>query len=571
MMRIGGIGMRRKTAFKLGGMVVAAMIATPALSATCEDMASFKAADLTVTKAETVTSLGSIAANMAQTPLDKPFCRVAGYLAPTADSHIQFELWLPDAANWNGKFQTVGNGGFLGVLNYRAALPGLKRNYATMTSDLGHINKGGAPEDPSWADGHPDKVVDYAYRGQHLSVLAAKAITAAYYGKSPAHAYFTGCSAGGISGLTELLRYPTDFDGYVIGDAVADHFGQEIGALWNTLEASLKYPDQALTTAQLGLIHAEVLRQCAGKDGGLSTDPFLTNPIACKFRPEALNCKTGQDAAACLSPQQVAILKRIYGGPVNPRTGQSLVAGMSPGSELGWDKYFTGKKNPATADRPWGGFLMYMAFQDATYLPQQKYLTFDFDKDVTTLRAKMVGGETLESSWNTPNRNLEAFQKAGGKVIQYHGWDDPNIPSPEAVKFLQSLVEERARHNHLSQAQAAAATAEFYRLFMVQGMGHCTGGDGPWSFGQGGGAGREAGGKPNPQTDTLAALEQWVEKGVAPASFTGSRVDIKAGTSNLSRPICAYPTVPVWKGSGSTTEAANFACMASGSRPQAKQ
>lgn len=561
--------MLHKTALALGG-VMAALVASPAFAATtCEDLAQFKAAGLTVTKAETTSSLASVAANMAQTPLDKPFCRVAGFLNPTSDSHIQFELWLPEAANWNGKFQSVGNGGFLGVLNYRAALPGLKRNYATMTSDLGHINKGGAAEDSTWADGHPDKVVDYAYRGEHLSVLAAKAITAAYYGKGPAHSYFTGCSAGGISGLTELLRYPADFDGYVIGDAVADHFGQEIGALWNTLEGSLKYPDQALTTPQLGVIHAEVLRQCAGKDGGLASDPFLTDPLTCKFKPEVLSCKPGQDAATCLSPQQIAIVRRIYGGPVNPRTGQSLMAGMSPGSELGWDKYFVGKKNPATADRPWGGFLMYMAFEDPTYLSQQKYLNFDFDKDAAALRRKVVGGETLDSSWNSPSRNLEAFRKAGGKVIQYHGWDDPNIPSPEAVKFLRSLVDEQIRRNHLTPAQAAAATAQFYRLFMVQGMGHCTGGDGPWSFGQAGGN-RDAG-KPNPQTDTLAALEQWVEKDVAPESFTGSRVDIKAGTADLSRPICAYPKIPVWKGSGSTFDAANFACMAPGTRAPAKR
>ena len=549
------------------GGVLAALLGTSALAATsCEDLTKVKSPNLTVSKAEMVESLASVAANLAQTKIAKPFCRVVGYLTPTKDSHIGFEVWLPGADSWNGKFQATGNGGFQGAINYRAVIPGLTRNYATLTSDLGHINKGGT-EDATWALGHGDKVVDYAYRGQHESVVAAKTLIQSYYGTGPKHSYFTGCSAGGISGQTELLRYSQDFDGYVIGDTVADHLGQEMAAFWNTLEASLKNPAEAIRPEQIPAIHKAVLAQCAGKDGGLASDPFLTDPRACKFEPKTLQCKPGQEPTTCLTVAQVEILRKLYQGPVNPRTGQSILAGLTPGTELGWDRYFTGKKNPAQADRPWGGFMMYMAYQDPEYLSAQKYQQFNFDKDYEALRKIVIGGETLDSSWNTRNRNLDAFVKSGGKIIQYHGWDDPNIPALEAVKFFDSIVADQGKQHKLTPQQALDATLKFHRLFMVQGMGHCSGGDGPSSFGQGGGGAAYG----NPEADTLSALERWVEEGVAPERFIGSRTDEKTKQVDLTRPICAYPKIPVYKGSGSTSEAANFACVVPKPQRQAKK
>ena len=550
-----------------GGALAAVLAATSASAATsCEDLANFKAANLTITGAQPVTALATVAANLAQAQLAAPFCRVQGFIAPTKDSHIGFEVWLPQPDRWNGKFQAVGNGGFLGQINYRAILPGLNRNYATLTSDLGHINKGGA-EDATWALGHPEKVIDYAYRGQHESVMAAKQIVAAYYGGAPKHSYFTGCSAGGISGLTELLRYPNDFDGYVIGDAVADHLGQEMGALWNTLEASLKTPAEAIQPAQIPLIHKAVLTQCAGKDGGLASDPFLTDPRACKVDLRVLQCKAGQAKDSCLSTAQIAIVQKVFKGPVDPKTGQQILMGINPGAELTWDRYFTGKKNPATADRPWGGFLMYMAYQDPDYLPGQKYLTFDFDKDYQALMKRVVAGEPLDASWNTRNRNLDAFRSAGGKIIQYHGWDDPNIPALEAIRFQASLRADIAQRHKLSPGQALAAQDSFHRLFMVPGMGHCTGGDGPWSFGQNASNRIDA----DPQTDTLAALERWVETGPAPERFVGSRIDAKTNKADLTRPICVFPKIAAYKGSGDVNAAANFACVVAKPQRQAKK
>ncbi|MBC2665518.1 tannase/feruloyl esterase family alpha/beta hydrolase [Novosphingobium flavum] len=554
------------------GLVGAGLLAAaPALAQTqdsaCADLAGMKLAGLTVTTAEVTTSLAAVSPQLAKESA-QPFCRVGGTLRPTADSEIRFELWMPVGSKWNGKFQAVGNGGFFGVLNYRSALGGVKRGYAVMTSDLGHTNAPGASEDATWALGHGAKVVDYAYRGEHSSVVASKALLAKFYGKAADHAYYTGCSAGGIQGLTELLRYPEDFDGYVIGAATPDHVGQELGAMWNTLQASLLFPADALKAPQVTAIHEEVLRQCVGKDGGLPTDRFLTDPRLCRFRVEALACKPGAASETCLNPRQVAIVRAIYAGPRNPRTGAELFSGIMPGSELTWGAYFTGKTNPAKPDRPWGGFMMYMAYGDADYLPGQKYLKFDWDKDVTALRAMQVGGETLDSSWNTRNRDLDKFVAAGGKVIQYHGWDDPNIPPMEAVKFRQSLVDSLVKRRKMSVASATNLVDSYHRLFMIPGMGHCSGGPGPWSI-------APAPGQPaDGEHDMLTALENWVEKGADPKRLIGAHLSggaPSAGNPNggagapqkpdMTRPICAFPAAARYTGKGDSADAANYTCV----------
>jgi feruloyl esterase len=550
------------------GALFAVMAVPQAYGATsCEKLTAFHAANVKVTEANTVDTLSGISPTLAQASVSAPFCRVGGFLTPSKDSHVGFEVWLPQAGAWNHKLLAVGNGGLSGALNYRALPAGLNRGYATMTTDLGHTNNPpNAGEDATWALGHPEKVVDYAYRAEHVSTLAAKQIIDAYYGGDPAHSYYTGCSAGGIQGMTELLRFPQDFDGYIIGDATPDHLGQEMAAFWNTLVASLADSANALRAPQIQLVHKEILRQCAGKDGGTSSDPFLTDPTACQFEPKAVQCTAQQDPSSCLTPMQVGMFNKIYQGPVNPRTHEAILSGLTPGTELGWDKYFVGKTNPVGAERPWAGFLTSIVYSDPEWLTQQKYLSFDFDKDYTAARQKIVAGESLESSWNTRNRDIDAFGKKGGKVIHYHGWDDPNIPALEAVRFFTSVVADQAKRHRITAQHALEATQQVYRLFMVPGMGHCMGGEGPTSFGQNGQKPLKA----DPEYDTLIALEQWVEKGVAPEKFIGSRVDAKTGAVDMTRPICAYPKLPVWNGSGTAADASNFACAAGPRRQGAR-
>jgi feruloyl esterase len=524
-------------------------------SATCEGLSQLHAADSTITSATPVEVSAKISNNLTAS---RPFCRVSGFLTPTSDSHIAFEVWLPPASTWNHKFQGVGNGGFAGNINIRAMAPALDRGYATMATDYGHVNPSNNPvEDVSWAYQHPEKFIDYAYRAEHLTTQIAKQVIQAYYGAAPAHSYYTGCSAGGIQGMVEMLRYPSDYDGYIVGDATPDHLGQEIAAFWNTMAASsLSSPEDQLIPKQISMVHDAILKQCVGKDGGVASDGFLTDPEACKFDPKTLQCAAGQDSSTCLNATQVSELQKIYQGPMEPGTHKQILAPLNPGPELGWDRYISGKKNPVGTERPWAGFVTYVGESDPDYLTQQKYLTFNFGSDLEAMRQRRIGNQTLDQVFNTPSRNLDPVKAEGAKVIHYHGWDDPNIPALEAVDFFDEVVADQAKRHKLNQQQAIAETEQFYRLFMVPGMGHCSGGAGPSAFGQGG----QRSSKNDPQSDTLSALEQWVEKGVAPEQFIASRVDSKTGSADMTRPICAYPKVPIYKGSGDSNDASNFAC-----------
>lgn len=554
--------------FVAAACVVIALLALAARQASaaarCEDLARLQARYVTITAAAPVNRLQAISPKLAPARIATPLCRVQGFITPARDSHIGFEVWLPPAGAWNQKLEAVGNGGMLGALNYRAMVPGFNRGYATMTTDLGHTNHPpGAAEDGTWALGHPEKVVDYAYRAEHAATLAAKQIIENYYHAAQRHSYYSGCSAGGIQGITELLRYPKDYDGYIIGDATPDHLGQEMGALWDTLEASLAKPGDALTPADLARVHRAVLRQCVGKDGGAPSDAFLTDPPACDFEPRVLQCTAGRSAGSCLSAAKIDALERIYRGPADPLTGQSIRAGVTPGSEMTWERFFAGKKNPAAADRPWAAFLVYMVYSDPGYLPQEKYLSFSFGKDYEAIRHQKVAGEALDAVWNTRNRDLGAFEASGGKVIQYHGWDDGNIPALSAVRFHDSIVADEARRHHLSSVAAQRATSRFYRLFMVPGMGHCGGGAGPGDFGQPG----HRSSKPDAEHDVLTALDSWVEHGTAPRQFVASGGDartqsIRTRSANMTRPICPYPEEPRWNGHGDPYDAASFTCTA---------
>ena len=491
----------------------------------------------------------------AQASVKAPLCQVVGFMTPTSDSHIGLEVWLPVAASWNHKLEGVGNGGFSGNVNRNAMVPGLTRGYATMATDYGHL----APtEDISWALGHPEKAIDYSYRAEHLTTLVAKQIIDAYYGANPQHSYYVGCSAGGIQGIQEFLRYPTDYDGYIVGDGTPAHMNQELGAFWNTLAASLSNEANAFTPDQINIIHDAVLKQCIAKAGAVGTDQFLSNPQACKFDTKALLCAAGQDAATCLNAAQIAALDKIYSGPMDAVTHKPILAGVTPGGEAIWRNYFSGKKNPVGEERPWAGFMEYLAYSDPDYLKGEKYLTFNWGTDLAKIDNVKLSGETLDSIFNAKTRDMDPVKAEGGKVIQYHGWDDSNIPPMEAVNLFNDVVADQAKRHKLTAKQAQDETEQFYRLFLVPGMGHCSGGAGPNSFGSGGTANPNA----DPQSDMLSALELWVEKGMAPESFIASHSDAKTRAVDMTRPICAYPLVPTYKGTGSTSEASSFTCAA---------
>ena len=252
------------------------------------------------------------------------FCRVQGVLTPSADSHIEFEVWMP-AAGWNGKYLGIGNGGFAGSIGYTALAEAVANGYASASTDTGHPQSG---TDAAWALGHREKMVDYGYRAIHLTAETAKTIVASFYGGSAKKSYFSSCSNGGRQALMEAQRYPADYDGIIAG-APANYFTHvAAGFVWNA--QALDGPGY-IPAAKLKLIENAALAACDAKDG--VKDGVIDDPTKCHFDPSVLTCK-GEPNDTCLTEAQVTALKKIYSGPKTSK-GEQLMPGYEPGGETG--------------------------------------------------------------------------------------------------------------------------------------------------------------------------------------------------------------------------------------------
>ncbi len=503
-------------------------------AATCEGLAELKLPNTAITSAQSVAAGAFTPPTGSAAPYkDLPaFCRVAGVIKPTSDSEIKFEVWLP-SANWNGKFQGIGNGGFAGSISYGGPAGGLsgalQRGYAAASTDTGHI--GGNAE---WALGHPEKLVDYGYRAIHEMTEKAKLIIKAFYGAGPNRSYFASCSNGGRQALMEAQRYPNDYDGIIAG-APANAFTQILtGFAWNM--QMLSDPASYISAKKLKAIEAAVLAACDARDG--VKDGVLDDPTKCGFDPAVLLCK-GAETDECLTEKQAAALKKIYAGPRNSR-GQQIIPGFTPGGETGpggWTGWITGATPSAAAQF----FFSTQAFKNMVYNdPKWELKTFDLERD------GKLANERLGAVLNATDPNLKAFSARGGKLILYHGWNDAALPPVNTINYFQSVVAK------LGQRQ----TNSFVRLFMAPGVQHCAGGPGPDNFGQM--VTRE---QSDPQHDLTLALERWVEQGVAPDQVIATKRAGANAPAQRTRPLCPYPQVARYKGSGSTDEAANFNCV----------
>ena len=442
------------------------------------------------------------------------FCRIIAEARPVADSVIRFELWMP-VEGWNGKFLAVGNGGYSGEIWYPEMIEPLSRGYATASTDTGH--DGGA-DDASFALGHPEKWIDFAYRAVHEMTVQSKAIVKAYYAGPAKLAYWSGCSTGGRQGLMEAQRYPGDFDGIIAG-APANYMTNLSAATVWTAQALHRDAASYVPPAKLPVLHAAVLKACDAGDG--VADGVLEDPQRCKFDPQVLACKGDRGDATCLTKEQIATVRTIYSPLTNPRTHHVLYPGLMPGSEAGWARGVGPVKPQPSALIT--GIFRYVVFKDPTW----DYRTLDFDRDVTR------ANEGEASIANAISPNLHAFFARGGKLIQYHGWADPGISPLNSINYYHSVVRASGGEH---------AAADTYRLFMVPGMDHCRGGDGADRF------------------DAVSALEQWVEQRKPPDRMVASRM--RAGQVDRTRPLCPYPQVATYKGAGSTDDAANFICKA---------
>ena len=452
------------------------------------------------------------------------FCRVQGVIRP----EVRFELWLPE--RWNRKLLMVGNGGLAGTINRNAMLEPLRLGYATTSTDTGHV----ADTDGHWAAEHMERVIDFAHRSVHVTTQAAKAIVGAFYGAAPEHAYFQGCSQGGQEALTEAQRYPADYDGIIAGDPANYWTHLYMGAhLWIT-QATQADVASYIPASKTQLIGDAVNQACDALDG--IQDGILNDPRRCHFDPSTLLCKNG-DAPNCLTAPQLEAVKKIYQG-ARTAEGDQIFPGLMPGSEAGptgWADYVTGQEFGRARHSILGlPFLRYVAFED----PNWDFRTFRFNRtDGLDSDVDFIDGK-LGPIFNNINPDLAPFQAHGGKLIQYHGWSDPDISPLNSINYYQSVVGfvDRGTGHGLSE------TTSFYRLFMVPGMNHCAGGSGPNTF------------------NALAALEQWVEHGAPPERIVASHRT--NGQVDMTRPLCPYPKEAVYNGSGSTNDAASFTCQA---------
>ncbi len=485
----------------------------------------------------------------AQTLSVKRRCEITAVSRPTSDSEITLILWMPAPEDWNGKYLQLGNGGWAGSIPPDELIGPLGKGYAVSATDDGHKSAGILEGlTPIWAVGHPEKVIDFGYRALHETASVSKAIAQSYYSKPLSRAYFAGCSDGGREALMEAERYPEDFDGIIAGAPANQWTHHFAGFVWNEIALKAK-PESLITAGQLPAIEKAALAACDTLDG--VKDGLIEDPRKCHFDPSVLLCH-GDAAKDCLTQPQIDALKKIYAGPKNPVTDEQIYPGYEPGTEAeggAWAPWMLPPPEFPMSSAQWafGNGLFALVVREE---PKWDWHTLDFDRDVR------AADEKAGSILNAYNPDLRTFRDHGGKLIQYHGWGDAAIAPRDSISFYEKVT---AFFSHYPDPRSTnpADVQSFYRLFMVPGMGHCNGGPGPTSFGNGE---PKPGTPSDPEHDLLLALDKWVTTGVAPDKFIGTG-KAGAGGADLTRPLCPYPKVAHYKGSGDTYGADNFECV----------
>lgn len=469
----------------------------------CADLRSLTNNEISIASAQIVPAAGGVPEH----------CRVAGQVLP----QVAFEVNLP--AQWNARLYMFGNGGYAGEAfdapgRVNARNNALKRGFTTAATDTGHsaITEPGAV----FALDH-QKFLDWAFRSLHVTAEAAKLLARTYYGSAPARSFFDGCSTGGRQGLILAQRFPNDFDGIAVGAPVLDWTGTMIAGTRNAqaLKANPFPP------SKLPLLAERVYAQCDAKDG--LKDGLIDDPRNCHFDParDLPRCETGADKADCFTSGEISSLQTIYSDTVSQ--GKRIFPGWPVGGESGrggWDPWMVHSGGPSLDVSFAEGFFRYIAFPKPD--PQYDLSQFNLEKDLPRL-------ETAASIINATDPDLTRFQQHGGKILMYFGWADPALNPLTGIEYYEKVME-----------RMGAGTTGFFRLFMVPGMFHCGGGVGPDTF------------------DKMTPLAEWVDHGTAPGRIVASRS--VNGAVARTRPLCPYPEVARYNGSGSIDDAANFTC-----------
>jgi hypothetical protein len=521
-----------------GALAIGLLMSSPAQARSCSDLVATALGDAEITSA-TLQAAGSFDLPPDMGPARKvnlpAFCRVRGVLRPSADSHIAFEVWLPE--NWNGRFHGVGNGGYAGTIPYSGMVSALQSGLAVAASDTGHS---GGVTDASWALDHPEKVVDFGWRAVHGTAVAGKALAKAYYGSAPKKSYFVSCSNGGRQGLMEAQRFPDDYDGIIAGAPAYNWTRLFTGFVWNA--QWLSRAGASISAAKAPALAQAVLGQCDKLDGVV--DGLVSNPNMCRFDPVVLRC-TGAETDSCLTDPQLEALRAVYRGPHNPK-GEQIYFGFPPGGEFvpgsaGWDLWIFGPSPGTSIQNAFGSnFIKYVVGA-----PQSDVAGFDFGKDFDALHAGLAG--TL----NATDPDLSRFAARGGKLILWHGWSDAAIPAQGTIAYQDDVVSK----------MGADRAASFVRTFLAPGMHHCAAGAGPSEFGQNG----PEPGQDDPATSLTAALHAWVEDGRAPEQVVARQMPLPGQPQDQALRtglLCAYPQRAVLKPGGDPLQADSYRCAA---------
>jgi pimeloyl-ACP methyl ester carboxylesterase len=456
--------------------------------AACRDLVRTRLPHAEVTSAEEARA-GDVAA-----------CKVLVTSRPTRDSDIRIEVWIPRGSAWNGKYVQVGNGGLAGSIPSAQIRARAQAGYAAAGTDDGHQ---ASSRSAAWALGHPEKIKDFAWRSLKETRDAAEALIRAQKDGPPQKAYFVGCSAGGREALMVTQRYPGDFDGVVAG-APANYNTLSTGGR-AYMQQMLARPGAYLALKDLQLLQDAALKQCANGES------FIRDQMACRFDPAVLQCRAGQ-SDSCLNAAQVAAARALYNGRPDSR-GRSLFPGYTPGGEAlpgGFQAWNTGPSQDriqeASGHAISSQFMKYFVYGDPAFDFLKADLGAKYDRDRLKVAREL----------DAVNTDLSPFKRRGGKLIQWHGWNDPAIPPLGSVRYHDEL---KARMGDLSG---------FYRLYMIPGQLHCRGGHGP------------------SDVDWLAVIDRWVTKGEAPQTLKATH---ESGRSQL---LCPYPGVA--RGSGDQAE-----------------
>ena len=463
-------------------------------------------------------------------------CAVSINVISSSVSSFNFGLFLPNS--WNSRVMTSGNGGFGGGINWPDMGTSTQYGFAAIATDTAHLS---TDIDLSWALNKPESIVDWAYRAMHSSVVMAKQLVDAYYGQPILHSYYASCSTGGRQGLKEIQMFPEDFDGVLIG---APAWWTTHLQTWRVHLGLINLPSTSSNRIPASLFPTvvdEIMQQCDGQDG--VEDGIIMDPYACNFYPEALLCGSNGNGSDCLTPAQLDTLYRVYGDYVDVNQTfvfPALALGADPTPLVGVDD------SPLSLGT---GYVTNFLVNNSNW----DYRTYDYS--VVQLADQLDPGNATADGFD-----LSAFEARGGKLLQYHGLVDPLIATGSSIYYYKHVLR--------AMAQKGISLDDFYRFFLVPGMGHCSVGEvAPWYFAAGNqhlaGTTHSVPGFEDAEHDSILAIMRWVENGIAPDQIVATKFvnDTPAMGVQSQRPLCMYPKQAKYAGEGDINKPSNWSCQ----------